>query len=144
LLTTRGITITLDSSKIAHLVRVQVVSEAKENLPRLIDSAKAEIPGIVEAQMRQQIISDRMEIAGFVFRVPDELLGQLRLSMQNNVEKAVTEILNGIDTALVAKEIGEDVYLLVRQTLARELHGDIFPVLAFGRIPLNIHLVVVN
>lgn len=144
LLASRGITITLDSSKVAQLVRVQVVSEAQRSLPRLIDSAKAEIPGIVEAQMREQIISDRMEIAGFVFRLPDELLGQLRQSMQNNVEKAVAEILNGIDTTLAAEEIGADVCLLVRQTLTRELHGDTFQVLAYGRIPLNIRLKVVN
>lgn len=144
LLTSQGITITLDSGKIAQLVRVQVVSEAQRSLPRLIDDAKAEIPGIVEAQMREQIVSDRMEIAGFVFRVPEELLGQLRQSIQSNVEKAATEILSGIDTVLVAEDIGENVYLLVRQTLVRELHGDLYQVLAYGRIPLNIRIKVVN
>ncbi len=144
LLASHGITITVDSGKIAQMVREQVVSEAKKALPQLIDGARQEIPGIVEAQMREQIVSDRMEIAGFVFRVPEELLGQLRQSMQKNVEMAATEILTGIDTSLVAEELGEDVYLLVRQTLTKELHGSIFRVLAYGRIPLQIRLQVSN
>jgi len=142
LLASSGVAVTLDSAKIANLVREQVVSEANKNLPQLIENARVEIPGIVEAQMRKQIISDRMEIAGFVFRVPDELLGQLRQSMQANVEKAAGEILSGIDTAQVAQQLGDDVYHLVRQSLAQEVHGSIFEVLVFGRFPLQIRLQV--
>ncbi len=143
LLSDQGVTVNFDSEEVANLVRSQVVIQARLDLPRLIDGAKAEIPRIVEEEMRDQLTSDRMEIAGFVFTVPDELMSQLRKNMQDNVENATAEILDGIDTEEVAVQFGEDVYRMVRETMHGELHGQSFEIMAFDRLPVlvrvNVH-----
>jgi len=144
LLTYHGVTVTLNSGEIARMVRERVVIQAREDLPRLIDTAKTKIPSIVEAQMREQLISDRMEIAGFVFRVPEELLGQLRQSIRESAEQAATKILEGVDTSALAENMGDNVYLTVQETLSQELHGKIFEVLAYGRLPLRVRLQISN
>ena len=141
MLTSRGVAIQLDCEDVALLVREQVESQAKAALPRMIAGAKAEIPRIVREQMQDQL-SDRMEIAGFVFTMPAELLQQLERSLQKNVENATGQILDGIDTATLAAQFAGDAYRMVRQTLQEELHGQTFMVLLFDRIPVPVHVIV--
>lgn len=136
----RGFTVFINSEEAARLIREQVVAQAKKDLPRIIENAKLEIPRIVEEEMRDQLTSDRMEIAGFVFRVPEELMNQLKANMQENVENATAEILDGIDTAEVAEQLGVDVYTMVRQTLFAELDGQVFEVMAFERLPVRVRV----
>jgi hypothetical protein len=140
LFTSQGVTVYLDSEEVARLVRNQVIAQARIDLPKLIDGAKAEIPSIVEEEMRDQLTSDRMEIAGFVFTVPDELMSQLKKNMQDNVENATAEILDGIDTDEVAEQFGEDVYRMVRETMQGELHGKSFEIMAFDRLPVLVRV----
>ncbi len=139
-LLSHGFTVYLDSEEVSRLVRDQVVEQAKKDLPRIIEEAKLEIPRIVEEEMRDQLTSDRMEIAGFVFRVPEELMSQLKANMQENVERATAEILDGIDTDEVAEKFGADVYAMVNHTLFSELHGQIFEVMAFDRLPVRVRV----
>lgn len=140
LLLMQGFTVFINSGELARLVRDQVVEQAKKDLPVIIENAKLEIPAIVEQEMREQLTSDRMEIAGFVFRVPDELMSQLKANMQENVENATAEILDGIDTAEVAEQFGSDVYEMVKQTLFTELDGQVFQVMAFERLPVRVRI----
>jgi len=140
LLSSQGVTVYLDSEEVARLVRDQVILQARQDLPQLIAGAKAQIPAIVEEEMREQLNSDRMEIAGFVFRVPDELMAQLKKNMQDNVENATAEILDGIDTDEVALQFGEDVYHMVRETMQGELHGQSFEIMAFDRLPVLVRV----
>jgi hypothetical protein len=139
-LTNHVVRVNLDSEAVALLVRDQIVSQAHLELPKIIEGAKAEIPGIVEKEMEDQLSSDRMEIAGFVFRMPEELMAQLKHNMQANVENATGEILDGIDTALVADQFGEDVYTMVRETMKEELDGRTFTFLIMDRLPLTVQV----
>ena len=84
----------------------------------------------------------RMEIAGFVFRMPDELLQQLESNLQNNVQKTTEMILDGIDTSQLAVEFGDSVYEMVKETMKKELDGQDFQILLFNRLPLKIWLKV--
>ena len=141
MLTSRGVSIQLDSEDLALLIREQVESQAKAALPRMIAGAKAEIPRIVQEQMQDQL-SDRMEIAGFVFTMPAELLHLLERNLQKNVENATGRILDGIDTETLAAQFAQDAYRMVRQTLQEELHGQKFMVFLFDRIPVPVHVIV--
>ncbi|MBS4030613.1 MAG: hypothetical protein KGZ63_04205 [Clostridiales bacterium] len=143
-LTAKGVTVYLDSGEVARMVREQIVAQAQLDLPKLIAGAKSEIPRIVEEEMQDQLTSDRMEIAGFVFRVPDELMEQLKGNIQTNVENATGQILDGIDTQIVAEQFGEDVYRMVQETMHSELDGRSFEIMAFDRIPVNIHIRVLQ
>jgi hypothetical protein len=141
MLASRGVSIQLDSEELALHIREQVEIQAKASLPKMIAGAKAEIPRIVREEMQDQL-SDRMEIAGFVFTMPAELMNQLESNLQKNVENATGRILDGIDTKTLALQFGQDAYRMVRQTLQEELHGQTFMVFLFDRIPVPVHVTV--
>jgi hypothetical protein len=81
-----------------------------------------------------------MEIAGFVFRMPEELVEQLRENMRRNVESATSQILDGIDTDELADKLGEDAFLLVREAMENEFSGQSLQVKVFNRIPVQVHV----
>lgn len=130
----------LDSEELAEIIGNRVINQIHREMPKIIEEAKAEIPAIVEREMETQLTSDRMEIAGFVFTVPDELMAQLKQNMQTNVENATARILDGIDSGLVAERFGADVCQLVRETIQREMDGKTFTFLLLGRMPLTVRV----
>ena len=106
----------------------------------MIQGAKAEIPAIVEKEMKTRVFSDRIEIAGFVFRMPAELIEQLHSKMRKNVENAAGEIMDGINTDQLAEKFGAEAYLLVQEALQDELAGQTFRVIVFNRIPVRVNV----
>lgn len=141
-LSVHGVTVSLGSEEVASMVRERVVTQAQANLPKVIAEAKLGIPAIVAEEMKSQFDSDRMEIAGFVFRMPEELMEQLKAKMQVNVENATGEILDGIDTGLVAEQFGDDIYMMVRETMQSELHGQSYRIMVLDRVPLRLRIIV--
>lgn len=141
-LSVEGVTLYLDSNQIAALVRDRVVEQAKTDLPNLIAEAKSEIPEIVAKEMKDQLSSDRMEIAGFVFRMPEELMTELRRRLQTNVENATAEILDGMNTSMLAEQFGNNAYDMVRDTIQGEFGGQSFNVMIFERIPLRVKIAI--
>jgi len=139
-LLTQGFSVFVDSEELARLVRARVVEQAKKDLPLIVENAKLQIPYIVEQEMRDQITSDRMEIAGFIFRVPDELMNQLRANMQKNVENATAEILGGINTDEVAEQFGLNVSEMVKQSLFSQLDGQVFEFKVFELLPMRVRV----
>lgn len=134
----KGATVSLDSKELASIVRNRIVAQAKAEIPKVIEGAKAEIPAIVEKEMRTRIISDRMEIAGFVFRMPPEFIEQLNSKMRKNVENAAGQIMAGIDTDQLAEKFGAEAYLLLQEALQEELAGQTLSVMVFNRIPVRV------
>ncbi|MFW0861143.1 MAG: hypothetical protein AAGT88_03440 [Dethiobacter sp.] len=122
----------------ASIVRNRIVAQAKAEIPKVIEGAKAEIPAIVEKEMRTRIISDRMEIAGFVFRMPPEFIEQLNSKIRKNVENAAGQIMAGIDTDQLAEKFGAEAYLLLQEALQEELAGQTLSVMVFNRIPVRV------
>lgn len=137
----QGVTVPLESETLAKLLQEQFVALAKEQLPAVVEAAKAEVPSIVEKNVRNQFPA-RMEIAGFVFRMPEELMRQLEKNLQANVQKTTETILDGIDTSKLADDFGFSVYEMVKKTMKTQLDGQHFHVLLFDRLPLKIKLKV--
>ncbi len=137
-----GVTVNVSSEETAKLVRDKIVAQANSDLPRMIAEAKAEIPEIVAKEMEDQLESDRMEIAGFVFRMPDELMADLRQRLQRNVENATEKILDGIDTEVLAEQFGDNAYKMVQETMEAEFAMQSFTVMIFNRIPIDIRMQV--
>lgn len=133
-----GVQVYLDSQDVSHSVGAQVTWYAERDLPRMIDGAKAEIPEIVRREMQGQWGSTRMEIAGFVFNLPDELMEQLDGFMRENVENSVYQLLDGIDTGELAREIGETAALLVEEQMQEVLHGQTFYIKVLGPLDLPV------
>ncbi len=133
-----GVQVYLDSKDISEAVGVQVTYYARRDLPRMIDAAKAEIPDIVKREMEGQMGSTRMEIAGFIFTLPDELIEQLDGFMQENVQNSVYRLLDGIDTSQLSDEIGETAALLVQEQMRETLHGQIFYINVLGPLDLPV------
>lgn len=136
----KGATVSLDSKELAVIVRERIVAQAKAEIPKVIQGAKAEIPAIVEKEMKTSVVSDRMEIAGFVFRMPAELIEQLNSKMRKNVENAAGKIMDGINTDQLAEKFGAEAYLLVQEALQDELAGQTFRVMVFNRIPVRVNV----
>ena len=83
-----------------------------------------------------------MEIAGFVFRMPEELMIELRQRLQTNVENATGEILDGMNTSLLAEQFGNNAYAMVRDTIQGEFGGQSFSVMIFDRLPLRVKIAI--
>ena len=135
---TQGVTVRLEGEELAALIRERIASQVRAEMPKIIEEAKAGIPAIVEKEMETQFTSNRMEIAGFVFKMPEELMTQLKNNMRDNVEQATGQILDGIDTNQLAEKFGANAYQLVQESIQSELDGQSFHVLVFNRIPLRI------
>lgn len=135
----KGITVRLDSEQITLLIKRQITENTSRKLPEIIAGAKSEIPRIVKEKIEFRF-SDRMEIAGFVFRVPDELLAQLRSSMQQNVEKATGMILDGINTDEIAERLGSDFSAAVKSALQEEMEGQSLHVNLWGVVPVKVRV----
>ncbi len=137
-----GVTVYIKSEDIAAEIGVQVRSYVERDLPRMIDGAKAEVPYIVENGMDGQITSRRMEIAGFIFAIPDEFFNQLDRYLKDNVTETVYQLLDEIDTTMLAGEIGTMTTSLVEEQMKNNLHGSIINVNIKGPVnfPVKIHL----
>ncbi len=138
----RGVQVYLDSGEISASVGSQVTWYAERDLPRMIDGAKAEIPEIVRQEMEGQLTSTRMEIAGFIFTLPDELAAQLEGFLRENVENSVYRLLDGIDTRELSREIGETAAYLVQEQMQETLHGQTFTITVLGpiRMPVTVFI----
>ncbi len=123
-LANRGVTVYLDSNDIASVVEKQVIHYASRDLPLMIDYAKAKVPGIIKSELRGQVITDKIEIAGFVFSVPPELVLQVEKHLQNNVKIIVFSLLEGIDTELLSQEIGVNAAQIVKEEIRDSLHEE--------------------
>ncbi len=134
----RGVQITLDSRDISTSVGTQVTLVAERDLPLMIDAAKAEIPEIVRKEMEGQLTSTRMEIAGFIFTLPDELALQLEGFLRENVENSVYRLLDGIDTWELSRDIGETASYLVQEQMQENLHGQTFYIKILGPLELPV------
>jgi hypothetical protein len=88
--------------------------------------------------MEGQLSSTRMEIAGFIFTLPVELVNQLEGFMMQNVENSVYQLLDGIDTSQLSVEIGETAALIVEEQMSESLHGQEFQIKVFGPFDLPV------
>ena len=134
-----GLTVYLNSEEIAKSIQEQVMLYAEQEIPQMIEDAKAEIPRIIESEVQAQL-SDRMEIAGFVFTMPAELVEQLTKNMQSNVAKTTGKILDGLNTHILTNQLGNNVYEMVKQAITGELQSQTLQVYFFDRIPVKVRL----
>jgi len=134
-----GLTIYLDSEELAKNIQEQIILFAEHEMPQIIEDVKAEIPRVVRSEMQAQL-SDRMEIAGFVFTMPVELKEQLAKNMQANVEKTIGKILDCLSEHILANGFGNNVYELIRETFTGQLQGHTVQVYILGKIPLKVRL----
>lgn len=141
-LVNNGVEVFLDSEDIVNSVGLQVTYYARRDLPKMIDTAKAGIPEIVRKEMEGQLSSTRMEIAGFIFTLPDELIQQLEGFMRQNVESSVYQLLDGIDTSELSAEIGAAAALIVQEQMQETLHGQKFHIKVLGPfdLPVTVYL----
>lgn len=137
-----GVEVVLDSEDIADAVGSQVTYYARRDLPRMIDTAKLGIPEIVRNEMEGQLTSTRMEIAGFIFTLPGELVQQLEGFMMQNVENSVYQLLDGIDTSQLSTGIGETAALIVQNEMKESLHGQQFHIRVLGpfELPVTVYI----
>lgn len=137
-----GVTIFIKYEDIAAEIGLQVQSYVERDLPRMINAAKVEVPYIVENGMEGQLTSRKMEIAGFIFAIPDEFFNQLDQFLKDNVTETVYRLLDEIDTQMLADEIGVMASSLVKEQMKNNLHGSIIYVNIKGPLnfPVKIHL----
>ena len=137
-----GVEVVLDSEDIATSVGTQVSYYARRDLPNMIESAKAGIPEIVRNEMEGQLSSTRMEIAGFIFTLPVELVQQLEGFMMQNVENSVYQLLDGIDTSQLSTEIGDTAAWIVQEQMSESLNGQEFHINIIGPFELPVTVYV--
>lgn len=141
-LVNRGVTVYLDSNDIAAVVENQIIHYATRDLPLMIDSARAKVPGIIKSELQGQVTAGKIEIAGFVFSVPPELVIQLEEHLQNNVKLIVLSLLDGIDTELLSQEIGGNAANIVKEEMRVSLHEQkvYIPIMGSLNLPIKIYV----
>ncbi len=124
----KGVVVSINSEEVASSVQRQVTQYTREQIPVYMNSAKKEIPDIVENQVKGQFTSGKLEIAGFSFSLPEEFIKSLEDMLKDNIEMGMYNIIDGIDNEELAEDLGIHAYSMVRNALEEEYKGKSFTV----------------
>lgn len=138
----KGVVVYINSEEVAGSVQKQVTQYTREQLPVYMNSAKKEIPNIVENQIKGQFNSGKLEIAGFSFNLPQEFINSLENMLKDNIEWGMYNIIDGIDNKELAEDLGVHAYNMVKKALEEEYKGKSFTIkpLKWFSIPVTIDI----
>ncbi|PKM79463.1 MAG: hypothetical protein CVU88_05705 [Firmicutes bacterium HGW-Firmicutes-13] len=124
----KGVVVYINSEEVARSVQKQVTEHTREQIPIYMNSAKKEIPDIVEKQVKGQFTTGKLEIAGFSFSLPQEFITRLEDMLKDNIKLGMYNIIDGIDNEELAENLGAHAYNMVKNALKEEYKGKSFTV----------------
>ncbi|MCL5046943.1 MAG: hypothetical protein M1598_09235 [Actinobacteria bacterium] len=121
LATRYGIRVELSADEVADLVKAQVSRQSREDIPKIVQRIKDDVPRMVSEEMKGKLSSASIKISDVVITLPPESTRELQQSVEQTVRTAVINILDGMNTDEVAEQMGENAHRMVRDSLNREL-----------------------
>lgn len=119
----RGVTVEVSAAEIGDLVRQQVERQVSEELPRLVASAKAEVPGRVAAEIKDKIQGASIRVGDVTIPLPPQATQPLQDRLQGIVQYTLYTVLDSMDTQALARKLGYDAQAQVRDSLTRAFDG---------------------
>jgi hypothetical protein len=118
----QGLKVAINPQKIAQLVQMKVQSEAKRDIPQILEQLKKELP--LEITENLQGLEDfKIGIGKNQVSLPEELIIAIRDEFNRVIEEAIINTFNNYNTAEYEERIGRNAYEMVENLLQRDIIG---------------------
>lgn len=118
----QGLKIAINPQKIAQLVQVKVQSEAKRDIPKILEQLKKELP--VEITENLEGLDDlKIGIGKSQVSLPVELTTAIRGEFNRVIEEAIINTFNSYNTSEYEERIGRNAYEMVETLLQQDIIG---------------------
>lgn len=117
----RGLVANLETEELARYVGKQVEIQVARELERVMAEVKAQIPQLVKQQMQVGYLRAEIKISDVNITLPPSALAELDQYLQGTVQATVYRLLEGIDLAALACDVGTQASEMIRSLLNREL-----------------------
>jgi len=118
----QGLKVAINPQKIAQLVQEKVQSEAKRDIPRILEKLKNELP--VEIGKNLQGIDDlKIWIGKSQVSLSDEFAIAIKAEFNRVIEEAIINTFNSYDTTEYEERIGRNAYEMTETFLQQDIIG---------------------
>ncbi len=121
----QGLRVAVNPEQLAILVKTKVQTEAKKDIPRILEDIKKELPNEVYNHLEGLKGLDDLTI-GFgqsQVKLPDEVIVGIKKEFNRIIEEAIINTLNNYNTIPYEERIGNDAYDMVKSIINQELIG---------------------
>lgn len=118
----QGLKVVINPVTVATMVKERVRTEAKAEFPRLLEGFKQQLPQEVDKHL-DELNELKIGFGQSEVKLPDEVLGTIKLEFNRIIESAIINSLNGYDTGKYEERIAQDAYDLVEHILQQDIIG---------------------
>ncbi|HHV61538.1 MAG TPA: hypothetical protein GXX51_02715 [Firmicutes bacterium] len=137
----KGVSLAIDSQKLAASIRTQVEEAARAELPVVAEGLKKSVPAQI-AKNPIRLGDSSIRISNIQISLPSASLRQLENELNRLAEKSVLATLDTMNFSQLADSFGAITHDIVRETLRSELAGKTVNVVAskWMAVPVVVHV----
>lgn len=118
----QGLKVAVNPVQLANIVRAKVQIEAGQDIPKLLEGLKNELPGRIAGHLNGladlKISFGRSEVI-----LPPEINDSIKMEFNRIIEEAIFNTLNDYDTREYQERIGKNAYEMVLNLFNQEIIG---------------------
>jgi hypothetical protein len=118
----QGLKVVINPESLAKMVQEKVRLEAQTEFPQLLEGFKQELPREVDKHL-SELNELKIGFGNSEVKLPDEVLGTIKLEFNRIIETAIINSLNDYDTGKYEERIAKDAYDLVEHILRQDIIG---------------------
>jgi hypothetical protein len=118
----QGLKVVINPEALAKTVQERVRAEARTEFPQLLEGFKQELPKEVDKHLNE-LSELKIGFGKTEVKLPDEVLGTIKLEFNRIIESAIINSLNDYDTGKYEERIAQDAYNLVEHILKQDIIG---------------------
>ncbi|NPV52261.1 MAG: hypothetical protein HPY71_01910 [Firmicutes bacterium] len=137
----RGVSLAIDSQRIAALVRTQVEEAARAELPIIAEDLKKSVPAQI-GKSPIKLGDSSIRISNIQISLPSASLRQLENELNRLAERSALATIDTMNFSQLAESVGAITHDVVRETLRSELAGKTVNVVAskWMAVPVVVHV----
>lgn len=118
----QGFKVFIDPGQLAGMVQAKVREEARQDLPRLLENFKKDLPQKIDNNL-DEVNNLKIGIGSSEIKLPEEAILAIKSEFNRIIETAIINTFNDYDTAEYENKIANNVYEMVENLLRREVIG---------------------
>lgn len=118
----QGLKVAINPQKIAQIVQEKVQSEAKRDIPRILEQLKNELPAEISENL-QGLEDFKIGIGKSQVSLSDEFVIAIRNEFNRVIEEAIINTFNNYDTSEYEERIGRNAYEMIEALLQQDIIG---------------------
>jgi len=117
----KGLTVEVEATKITAVVQARLLSEARRKVPDMVTQLKSEIPGLVARDLSEKFTNAALYIAGVKIALPQSVLEDVNLKLQEEVRKSLVAAIDNVDTEALVLDMVDQASREVVKALRNQL-----------------------